>query len=102
MRLFGAEVRRLAARRMFRDLLLVGLAVLIFLGVLQAIHSSRDIPAAQARARRQAAVDAARLASLPPPDVVARCKASLPTGAPPDACVFHGPSAEEIYHQIYQ
>ncbi|MEA2591147.1 MAG: hypothetical protein QOD62_978 [Actinomycetota bacterium] len=101
IRLFGAEVRRLIARRMFRYLLLVGLAVLVFLGVLQAIHSSRDIPAAQARARRQAQADAARF-SVAPPEAVARCKTGLPAGAPPDACTFHGPTADELYQQIYQ
>lgn len=100
IRLFGAEVRRLTARRMFRYLMLVGLAVVLILGVLQAIHSSRDIPAAQARARRQAAVDAARFA-VAPPEAVARCKAGLPAGAPPDACAFHGPTADELYQQIY-
>jgi ABC-2 type transport system permease protein len=94
IRLFGAEVRRLTARRMFRYLLLVGLAVLVFVGILQAVHSSRDVAGAQARARRQAAADAAGFASAPP-EAVARCKAS------PD-CSIHTPTAEEIYQGIYQ
>jgi ABC-2 type transport system permease protein len=102
MRLLGAEARRLAARRMFRYLLLVGLAVLILLGVLQAVHSSRDIPAAQARARREAAAEVARFQTSVPPGVVARCKGSLPPDAPPDACAVHAPTAEEIYQGIYQ
>jgi ABC-2 family transporter protein len=101
MRLFGAEVRRLASRRTFRYLLLAGLAVLVLLGVLQAIHSSRDIAGAQARARRQAAADAARFAALPP-GMVARCKANLPADAPPDACAFRAPTADQLYQGIYQ
>src|SRR5260370_15158367 len=101
MRLFGAEVRRLASRRMFRYLLLAGLAVLVLLGVLQAIHSSRDIAGAQARARRQAAALSAQFEASPPLGVVARCKANLPADAPPDACSVHAPTAEEIYQGIY-
>ncbi|HWD72161.1 MAG TPA: ABC transporter permease subunit [Actinomycetota bacterium] len=95
MRLFGAEVRRLGGRRMFRYLLLVGLAVLVVLGVVQAIQSSRDIAGAQARARREAAAAAARFAALPP-GLVPQCKGG------PDACAFHAPTADEIYQGIYQ
>jgi hypothetical protein len=96
MRLFGAEVRRLAGRRMCRYLLLVGLAVLVVLGVVQAIQSSRDIAGAQARARREAAAAAARFAALPP-GLVAQCRKG-----PPDSCTFHGPTADELYQEIYR
>jgi hypothetical protein len=87
---------------MFRYLLLVGLAVLIFLGILQAIHSSRDVAGAQARARREAAAEVARFQTSVPPGVVARCKGSLPPDAPPDACAVHAPTADEVYQGIYR
>jgi len=100
-RLLNAEVRRLTARRMFRYLLLASLAVLVLLGVLQAIRSNRDIAGAQARARTEAALEASRFGSIPPA-VVAQCKAGLQPGAPPDACAFHGPTVDEIYQGIYR
>jgi hypothetical protein len=102
MRLLGAEARRLMARRMFRYLLLVGLAVLIFLGVLQAIHSNRDVAGAQAQARRKAAAEVAGFQASLPPGAVARCKGSLPADAPPDACAVHAPTADEVYQGIYR
>src|SRR5205807_7830767 len=100
MRLLNTEVRRLLARRMFRYLLLVGFGVMVVLGVVAFIHSSRNVAAAQAAARAEAVSQAAQFRARP--GFIARCKAAQQPGGGPDACTFGGPTADELYQQIYQ
>jgi ABC-2 type transport system permease protein len=99
MRLFGTELRRLLARRMFRYLALVGLGVLLLVGAFSFFHSSRNVAAAQAKARQQAADQVAQFNSaIGPGGAVIQCKSG--PNAPPDACRV--PTVDDIYQAIYQ
>ncbi len=95
IRLVRVEVRRLLARRLLRVLAAVLLAGLAYGAVTTAVHSSRDLAGARAKAERQVAQFGGQVQ-----EEKKRCEAEQAAGRqPPGAtCEFMGlPTAENFY-----
>lgn len=94
IRLVRVEVRRLLARRLLRVLAAVLLAGLAYGAVTTALHSSRDLAGARAKAERQVAQFGGQVQ-----EEKKRCEAEQAAGRrPPGAtCEFMGPTAENFY-----
>lgn len=91
IRLFRVELRRLAARRLVRLLLLLLFLGLVTTAVVQGVQSNRDVAGARAKAERQAA----QFQALP--DEFAACEAEAQArGLPPGATPCR-PSAADFY-----